>query len=68
MTALRRHPVVAIGGIAASLLVVGIALAALFGATTGSAARVDADTPPEYAVVDGTLGEHLEQLQRSVEP
>ncbi|WAB80986.1 serine/threonine-protein kinase [Microcella daejeonensis] len=68
MTALRRHPVVAIGGIAASLLVVGIALAALFGTTTGSAARVDADTPPEYAVVDGTLGEHLEQLQRSVEP
>lgn len=68
LTALRRRPVVTIVGAAASLLVAGAALAALYGATTGSAARIDAENPPEYAVVEGTLGEHLEQLQRSVEP
>ncbi|WP_228545969.1 serine/threonine-protein kinase [Microcella flavibacter] len=68
LTALRRRPIVTIVGAAASVLVAGIALAALYGATTGSATRIDAENPPEYAVVDGTLGEHLEQLQRSVEP
>ncbi len=68
LTALRRRPIVTIVGAAASVVVAGIALAALYGATTGSATRIDAENPPEYAVVDGTLGEHLEQLQRSVEP
>lgn len=68
LTALRRRPIVTIVGAAASVLVAGIALAALYGATTGSATRIEAENPPEYAVVDGTLGEHLEQLQRSVEP
>ena len=68
LTALRRRPVVAIGGLIVSVIAAVLGVMLLVNITAGSAARVEAETPPEYAVVEGTLGEHLEQLQRSVEP
>ena len=68
LTALRRRPVVAIGGLIVSVIAAVLGVMLLVTVTAGSAERVDAETPPEYAVVEGTLGEHLEQLQRSVEP
>jgi len=60
--------VVAIGGLIVSVIAAVLGVMLLVNITAGSAARVEAETPPEYAVVEGTLGEHLEQLQRSVEP
>jgi len=68
LTALRRRPVVAVGGLIVSVIAAVLGILLLVNVTAGSAERVDAETPPEYAVVEGTLGEHLEQLQRSVEP
>jgi hypothetical protein len=53
-----------IGGILAALLLIWPVTAAI------SSILPSAEPPAqiEYPVVDGTLGTHLDQLQRSVEP
>ncbi len=63
---LREHPlpVIATLGAAIVLLVAGVALVAALGGAAGE----PSPTGPAYPVVEGTLGEHLDQLQRSVEP
>lgn len=61
----RRRPVLlGLAGAVALALVVWLAV------TVGSALAPgpDASTAVEYPAVDGSLGTHLEQLQRSVEP
>lgn len=63
----RRRPVAA-AAIVGALLIVLAGGIAVSGPLADSIAQSDAETPPEYPAVDGPLGEHLEQLQRSVEP
>lgn len=57
-------PVIATLGAAIVLLIAGVALVGALGGAGGE----PAPTTPSYPAVEGTLGEHLDQLQRSVEP
>ena len=64
---LKKRPLAVAATVAAAiaLLIVG------FGASTAIAGLVAAEAPPaspDYPVVEGVLGEHLDQLQRSVAP
>ncbi|MFP5289585.1 MAG: serine/threonine-protein kinase [Actinomycetes bacterium] len=64
---LKKRPLAVAATVAAAivLLIVG------FGASTALAGLVAAEAPPatpDYPVVEGVLGEHLDQLQRSVAP
>lgn len=62
--ALRRRTAV-IGAVAAGIAALALALAAAAGP---GAAAPPVPPAPSYAPVPGVLGEHLQQLQRSVEP
>jgi len=59
----RRRTLIIVAAVAAVLLAwpASIAVSSLLPST-------EPDTVVEYPAVDGTLGEHLQQLQRSVEP
>lgn len=64
---LRTRPLAVAATILAALVLVLVG----YGASTALAGLAAADAPPaapEYPAVDGALGEHLEQLQRSVAP
>lgn len=64
---LKKRPVAVAATLAAAILLVIVG----FGASTALAGLVAAETPPatpDYPVVEGVLGEHLDQLQRSVAP
>lgn len=61
--ATRRRLVVVAAAIAAALVVALLAIMVV-----PSFIPAEEGTPVEYPAVDGTLGTHLEQLQRSVEP
>lgn len=63
-----RHRPLAVGAVilaAIALFVVGVSIVLALGSLTTGASPPAA---PDYPAVDGTLGEHLEQLQKSVEP
>jgi hypothetical protein len=64
---LRKKPLAVAATVAAAIVLVLVG----FGASTAIAGLVAAEAPPatpDYPVVEGVLGEHLDQLQRSVAP
>jgi len=67
MEVLRRKPFAVAATVAAAVVLVVVG----FGASTALAGLITSETPPatpDYPVVEGELGEHLDQLQRSVAP
>jgi len=68
LVALRRRPVITIGVLTVAAILVVLATVLVPNGAGSTPGAIDGEGPPEYAEVDGTVGEHLQQLQRSVEP
>jgi eukaryotic-like serine/threonine-protein kinase len=67
LTEARRRPLTLLMGLVllVALVLIGIGTALVIGNLN---APESLPTPPDYPAVEGELGEHLEQLQRSVAP